>query len=894
MTFSLLGIDTETNERVTIPKASRLQGLYIIGIQGTGKSGLIENLIVDDIKQGTGIAVLDPHGDLISAVLARLDRREEDVILLDITDYHFPFGVNLFTCSDLTSPIEVQKTADQVMHVFEKIYGVSRDTPLILDYLRNCTATLIANPGYTMAEIPLLLLNAEHRKKLVANVTDSDVRLFWQQYEQMKPNEQHEQAAYIRRRVAEFLLPLSRPIVGQSASTIDVQRIMDEGKILLVKLSTQLPSVTSLIGSVFIALILTAASARPANKRRQFHLYADEFQRFATEDFATLLEEARKFGIGITIAHQNRGQLELGAKQADANLKQRTLSVGNLIVFRVPTDAEELAGKFDYTPQRTKKVLKQRTEPVYREWDEYYWDTNEAERQYSELEQHAQEAWKQQEQAVLRAICAQALADHFRQALSKQHYHTDSFDTRSVAQLVSDLKRCDVDEAFQRSALYKNDLRQAIHSYLSHPLNSFWLMPDGTLRSKWYSSSSNLGWTEESLHAVEHNLTLRDMKSETVHNHFYYWPDWWNGKSRTRDRKRVDYSYLNQEEWYSFTNEAAISGLEYVLRNSAWPDGLTRSFPLWKGVSYSGLVPRKPEVDALFRTLLDELITEVRAFVMPVYTASQLKFYPQLAPELPWDRAKRDNPSCSDGWSSPDDGAVVYSWLAQEPQPTIGQRRNTSGYTSWMECGRWELLTFAETVRTDGSKREGAASWLVHVETYLQERVMLAEKAVAACETARQQFLDEQQACKRQHYKAAHRREYLGEQPVKEQQFKDSRTTDVQWYDYQEELDQTFDQRRDEIANELVQLPPYTARVKVATEKGLVEHTIKTLDPKQQPGKSLLGQALQERLARIKARNMHDGYVRKREDVEREIAERQSALTKREPLKPRTTSDEDE
>src|SRR5205085_5006387 len=116
MTYSVLGIDTQTGQKVAIPKPSRLQGLYIIGIQGTGKSGLIENLIIDDIKQGTGVCVLDPHGDLINAVLARMDRREDDVILLDITDYHYPFGINLFSCSDPTNPLEVQAIVDKVKY----------------------------------------------------------------------------------------------------------------------------------------------------------------------------------------------------------------------------------------------------------------------------------------------------------------------------------------------------------------------------------------------------------------------------------------------------------------------------------------------------------------------------------------------------------------------------------------------------------------------------------------------------------------------------------------------------------------------------------------------------------------------------------------------------------
>jgi len=351
MTFSKLGTDTDTNQLVYLPKATRTQGLYIIGIQGTGKSGLIENLIMQDINQQVGVCVLDPHGELIDHVIARLEpKNEKDVILLDINDYHYPFGLNLFTCSDLTNPFEVQKTVDQVKHVFEKLLGVSQDTPLIMEYLYNCTYTLVANPGYTMADIPLLLQDEQCRRKLVANVTDSDVQLFWRQHDQKQPSKQSDDVSSTLRRVKQFLQPLSRPIVGQSKTTIDLQKIMHEGKILLVKLSAQVDSVSSLIGSLMIALLLNAAYNRPA-QRRQFHLYADEFQRFATEDFATLLEEARKFGIATTIAHQNRGQLNSANSKLETDLKDRSRSVGNMVVFKINSkDADDLAGEFDTTP----------------------------------------------------------------------------------------------------------------------------------------------------------------------------------------------------------------------------------------------------------------------------------------------------------------------------------------------------------------------------------------------------------------------------------------------------------------------------------------------------------------------------------------------------------------
>jgi len=137
---SRLGRDVQTGRVVDVLQVSRRQGLYITGIQGTGKSVLIENLIIQDIKQNMGVCLLDPHGDLTQAVLARMpEHRVKDVIYLDISDYRHPFGINPFTCSDPTNPFEVQKIVDQVKHIFEKLLGVSQDTQLILEYLYHCT-----------------------------------------------------------------------------------------------------------------------------------------------------------------------------------------------------------------------------------------------------------------------------------------------------------------------------------------------------------------------------------------------------------------------------------------------------------------------------------------------------------------------------------------------------------------------------------------------------------------------------------------------------------------------------------------------------------------------------------------------------------------------------------
>ncbi len=123
MTFSKLGTDTQSGQIVELPQSSRRQGLYIIGANGTGKTGLIENLILQDIEQGLGVGLLDPHGDLTNAILAKMTKRLDDVILLNLADFDYPFGLNLFTCSNPTDIGEVSRDSNKLMHVFKKLWG---------------------------------------------------------------------------------------------------------------------------------------------------------------------------------------------------------------------------------------------------------------------------------------------------------------------------------------------------------------------------------------------------------------------------------------------------------------------------------------------------------------------------------------------------------------------------------------------------------------------------------------------------------------------------------------------------------------------------------------------------------------------------------------------------
>jgi hypothetical protein len=347
MTFSLLGMDIQTGERIQLSQSARRQGLYLIGSSGTGKSGVLVRLVLEDIKQGLGLCVLDPHGDLVDAVLKRLPGREEDVILLDSGDEEFPFGLNLLVCEKPQSQKAVQVVVEQTMHLFEQLFDLSM-APAHLSYaLRNGMQTLMANPGSTLTEFPLLFTDERFRTRLLERVRDPNVRQFWQTFAAMTPVEQFERIGELLQKVAVFFDPLTVNIIGQS-TTLDFRALMDQRKILLVKLDAQLPAMTSLLGTLVIDQLLTAAAARrdlETLKRKQFNLYLDEFHVLATTDIAKLMAEARKFGLATTIAHQLRSQL---TSEIQAGAQAAT----NLMVFRVSgEDAQELKEQFASTPQ---------------------------------------------------------------------------------------------------------------------------------------------------------------------------------------------------------------------------------------------------------------------------------------------------------------------------------------------------------------------------------------------------------------------------------------------------------------------------------------------------------------------------------------------------------------
>jgi hypothetical protein len=384
MTSSVLGTDTQTNQRVELPQASRREGLYIIGATGTGKSTLLENLILQDINQGLGVCVLDPHGDLVNAVISRMKKRLEDMILIDLGSEEYVAALHLFHCEHPEDPFEAENVVQAVMHILEKVYQISRDTPLMNQYFINITRTLIYNPHATVLDISRLLTDAAFRASLLANVPDDDVLWFWTElYEQQRRGRRSDEIlSMVTDKLVEFNGRVLKPWFGQNTQTLNLRRIMDDRKILLVKLKARWQSMTSLIGSILIAQILDAAYSREdthVHKRKQFNVYADEFQTFASQDFAQLFTEARKYGIGITISHQVFEQL-------DDTIKATIKQAANIVVFRVSADnAKEIAGEFDCTPPEGPPIYEKQMRKADEPYTVEYWEPQEAEEEYNRL-----------------------------------------------------------------------------------------------------------------------------------------------------------------------------------------------------------------------------------------------------------------------------------------------------------------------------------------------------------------------------------------------------------------------------------------------------------------------------------------------------------------------------
>jgi len=299
---------------VMLAPEERRRHLYIVGQTGTGKSTLLLNLITQDLAAGTGLALLDPHGDLAEAVLAHIPRdRTNDLVYLNPADSELPIGFNpLSAVPEELKPIVADGVVSAFRHVWPESWGPR------LDYiLTNAVRALLDVPGGTLLMLPRLLIDETFRVQLVDHhVADPYVRAFWQgEYAAYGDHFRAEAISPIQNKIGKALIePRLRNMLAQPRSTITLRRLMDEGAIVICNLAKGRlgEGVSHLLGALLTTTIAQAALSRadvlPA-ERRTFHLYADEFQSFATDSFALILSEARKYGLTLTIAHQYLDQL---------------------------------------------------------------------------------------------------------------------------------------------------------------------------------------------------------------------------------------------------------------------------------------------------------------------------------------------------------------------------------------------------------------------------------------------------------------------------------------------------------------------------------------------------------------------------------------------------------
>ncbi|MFH1667792.1 MAG: type IV secretion system DNA-binding domain-containing protein [Candidatus Komeilibacteria bacterium] len=337
-----------------IKTKDRRTHMYLIGKSGTGKSTMQENMIIQDIQAGRGVAVVDPHGDMVEKIINFIPSyRINDTIYFNPADINYPFAFNVLEKVDEEHQHLV---ASGLIGVFRKIWA---DTwgPRLEYVLRNAILALLEYPDSTLLGIMRLLVDADYRKKVISQVKDPVVRSFWvDEYEKYKGDFQVQAIAPIQNKVGAFLSSfLIRNVVGQIQSSIDLREVMDSGKILLLNLSKGRigEDNSALLGAMMITKIQLAAMSRvdiPENERRDFYLYIDEFQNFATESFADILSEARKYHLSMILAHQYRAQLD--EKVQDAIFG----NVGTLVSFRVGADDAEYLEK-EFEPQFTKMDL---------------------------------------------------------------------------------------------------------------------------------------------------------------------------------------------------------------------------------------------------------------------------------------------------------------------------------------------------------------------------------------------------------------------------------------------------------------------------------------------------------------------------------------------------------
>ncbi len=336
--------------RVYVGNEDRMRHIYVIGKTGTGKSEMLKDMILQDIKAGKGLCFMDPHGDAIEDLLKLIPpERAEDVIYFNPSDTERPLGLNL-----LEAKTEDQKhfAATAVINMMYKLFDPYKTGivgPRFEHAVRNAMLTAMYEPGSTFVEIMRILTDSRFVQELLPKVSDPIIRRYWtDQIAQTSDFHKSEVLDYITSKFGRFVTnKLIRNIIGQSQSSFDLRKVMDEGKILLINLAKGSlgEENSNFLGLILVPRVLMAAMSRvdmEMDKRRDFYFYVDEFQNFATPDFAVILSEARKYRLGLCVANQFIGQVEEEVKNAVFG------NVGTIVAYRVGvSDAGYLAHEFN-------------------------------------------------------------------------------------------------------------------------------------------------------------------------------------------------------------------------------------------------------------------------------------------------------------------------------------------------------------------------------------------------------------------------------------------------------------------------------------------------------------------------------------------------------------------
>ncbi len=335
-------------------RSDRRRHTYLIGKSGVGKSFLLSSMAIQDIINGEGVCVIDPHGDLIADIISRIPiERAEDTIIFAPADIERPLALNLMEF-DARYPEQKTFVINEMIKIFDKLYDLkSTGGPIFEQYMRNAMLLVMSDPesGSTLMEIPKVLADAAFRRMKLERCGDPTVVDFWRKEAEKAGGDAAlaNIVPYITSKLTSFISnDMMRPIIGQQNSSFNLREVMDNKKILLVDLSKGRVGEMNafLLGMILVGKILMSALSRtdiPQEARKDFYLYIDEFQNFTTDSICSILSEARKYNLNLIMAHQYLGQL---VKGNDTTIKNAVFgNVGTWILFKIGSEDAEIMSK---------------------------------------------------------------------------------------------------------------------------------------------------------------------------------------------------------------------------------------------------------------------------------------------------------------------------------------------------------------------------------------------------------------------------------------------------------------------------------------------------------------------------------------------------------------------